>query len=252
MPEKPIEHHADNEKARVQPTISNQQSRDNMRSILMPTGYDGIAHQFMDLQEEFYKDHAHESGSRKMLYEALGDLTGKLVLDAGCGYGRDANYYQSKGAEVHGIDASEEMIRLAYEKYPNLVSLSHQFLERTNYPDNSFDVIVSRYAIQHSANVEAVYREWYRLLKPHGIAAFVATHPDLQSALPADERGIVQVPLFDGQCLVPEQLHKLEDYFPPDLFEMFELVAFHEKEGRQNIHTGKNVPDFFFMKLRKK
>lgn len=252
MIENPMEHDSSNENRRVQPIIGHLESRESIHSILLPAGYDGIAHQFMDLQEEFYKDHAHESGSRKMLYETLGDIAGQVILDAGCGYGRDANYYQSKGAIVHGMDASEEMIRLAHEKYPDLASLSQQLLEHTNYPDNSFDVIVSRYAIQHSANIEAVYREWYRLLKPHGTAAFVATHPDLQLQLPMDERGIVQVPLFDGKCLVPEKLHKLEEYFPPDLFEMFELVAFHEKEGQQNIHTGKNVPDFFFMKLRKK
>jgi ubiquinone/menaquinone biosynthesis C-methylase UbiE len=251
MPEKPLEHDS-SENLRASQAIGYQGERNRIASILTPLAYDGIAHQFMDLQEEFYKDHAHESGSRKVLYEALGDVTGKIVLDAGCGYGRDANYYQNKGAIVHGIDASEEMVRLAHEKYPHLISVSQQLLERTDYPDGYFDAIMSRYAIQHALHISAVYAEWHRILKQGGIASFVATHPDVQAQLPADERGIVQVPLFDGKCLVPEPAHKLKDYFPPELFEMFDLVAFHEKEGQQNIHAGKNVPDFFFMKLRKK
>ncbi len=252
MLEKTLGDEFSNENRGIQPTIVDQQSRKKIQSILMAMEYDRKAQQFMDLQEKFYQDNKHESGSRKMLYETLGDIAGKVVLDAGCGYGRDADYYQAKGAIVHGIDASKEMIRLAHEKYPNLTSLSHQFIERTNYPDNFFDVIVSRYAIQHSANIETVYREWYRILKSQGTVSFVATHPDLQSQLPMDELGIVQVPLFNGECIVPERLHAVENYFPPKVLEMFELVAFHEKEGQQNILTGQKVPDFIFMKLRKK
>lgn len=35
------------------------------------------------------------------------------ILDAGCGSGRDAKYFQSQGHNVTAFDASEEMIKLS-------------------------------------------------------------------------------------------------------------------------------------------
>lgn len=41
---------------------------------------------------------------------------GDFVLDLGCGTGEDALHFLSRGAHVHALDASAEMIRIAREK----------------------------------------------------------------------------------------------------------------------------------------
>ena len=38
---------------------------------------------------------------------------GSLILDFGCGTGRDSKYFLSKGYKVEAIDGSEEMVRIA-------------------------------------------------------------------------------------------------------------------------------------------
>lgn len=40
---------------------------------------------------------------------------GSLVLDLGCGPGRDSRYFLSKGYAVEAVDGSEEMVRIARE-----------------------------------------------------------------------------------------------------------------------------------------
>lgn len=44
--------------------------------------------------------------------------------------------------------------------------------EATNFPEASFDVIVSAEVIEHLENPRAVAREWYRLLRPGGKLLF--------------------------------------------------------------------------------
>lgn len=43
---------------------------------------------------------------------------GQTVLDVGCGYGRYYAAVRTVGAQYHGIDFSEEMIKLAKKKFP--------------------------------------------------------------------------------------------------------------------------------------
>lgn len=43
----------------------------------------------------------------------VGDVTGKRVLDAGCGAGYYARQLVERGADVFASDASEEMVALA-------------------------------------------------------------------------------------------------------------------------------------------
>ena len=49
----------------------------------------------------------------KLLLDHLGDLAGKRALDVGCGKGRFARIFQERypGAEIWGLDISEEMLK---------------------------------------------------------------------------------------------------------------------------------------------
>ncbi|MGH2368030.1 MAG: class I SAM-dependent methyltransferase [Chloroflexota bacterium] len=52
------------------------------------------------------------------LLDALGDLTGRTALDAGCGEGYLARVLAKRGAKVTGIDLSPRLIRLAQGQDP--------------------------------------------------------------------------------------------------------------------------------------
>jgi 2-polyprenyl-3-methyl-5-hydroxy-6-metoxy-1,4-benzoquinol methylase len=52
------------------------------------------------------------------LLDLLGDITGRQVLDAGCGEGYLARWLSARGAHVTGIDLSPRLIELARAKDP--------------------------------------------------------------------------------------------------------------------------------------
>jgi len=100
---------------------------------------------------------------------------GMRVMDLGCGTGtlaimaKQAQPY----AEVVGLDADPEMLKMAYAK-KNQEKLDVKFdVGFTNdlpYPDASFDRVLSSIMIHHLKNPDKVKtaREIYRILKPGG------------------------------------------------------------------------------------
>ncbi|MFD0743376.1 methyltransferase domain-containing protein [Phytohabitans flavus] len=55
---------------------------------------------------------------RARSYELLGDLTGRTVLDAGCGGGRAVAELAEHGARAVGVDLDPEMIAVARKRWP--------------------------------------------------------------------------------------------------------------------------------------
>jgi ubiquinone/menaquinone biosynthesis C-methylase UbiE len=55
---------------------------------------------------------------RARSYELLGDLTGRTVVDAGCGSGRAVAELAERGARAVGVDLDPEMIAVARERWP--------------------------------------------------------------------------------------------------------------------------------------
>ncbi|MDG4839755.1 methyltransferase domain-containing protein [Micromonospora sp. WMMD967] len=57
-------------------------------------------------------------GLRARSYELLGDLTGRTVIDMGCGSGRAVAELAERGAHAVGVDVDPEMIAVARERWP--------------------------------------------------------------------------------------------------------------------------------------
>ena len=57
-------------------------------------------------------------GLRARSYELLGDLTGRTVVDAGCGGGRAVAELAERAARSIGVDRDPEMIAVARERWP--------------------------------------------------------------------------------------------------------------------------------------
>jgi 2-polyprenyl-3-methyl-5-hydroxy-6-metoxy-1,4-benzoquinol methylase len=101
----------------------------------------------------------------------LGDVSGKRVLDFGCGTGEDAIMLAARGASVIGIDISPELIELA-RKRAAVNGVLAEFVVGSAYetglPDQSVDVVFI-HAILHHLDLEQSKREVMRVLRPGGI-----------------------------------------------------------------------------------
>jgi len=109
---------------------------------------------------------------------ALGDLKGKYLLDAGCGPGESSIFLANHGAKVTGIDISSGMIGIArklaakFEIHEDRLKFTQMDVEMLQFPDATFDLVFGSNIIHH-CNVTPASREIARVLKPGGRAVFV-------------------------------------------------------------------------------
>jgi SAM-dependent methyltransferase len=107
----------------------------------------------------------------------LGSLSGRRVLEYGCGKGDFAFWLVSRGASVCGIDLSDFNVRQCRENAarqncdPELCSFAVMDAHQLSLPDNSFDFVVGN-GILHHLELSLAMKEVSRVLKPGGKALF--------------------------------------------------------------------------------
>lgn len=112
----------------------------------------------------------------RMVVELAKIRPGETVLDLACGTGNltlTAETYAGPAGKVHGIDASPEMIETAQKKAArtgSAVDFQLGLAEKLDFPDATFDVVISRLAIHHLPGElkEKTFAEILRVLKPGG------------------------------------------------------------------------------------
>jgi len=109
-------------------------------------------------------------------YHLLGDVSGRRVVDFGCGSGANTALLAGRGAHVWAIDISEDLLRLGQRR----LAVSGRRGEATfiagsahdmPFPDGSIDVVFG-IAILHHLDLDLVSKEVRRVLKPGGRAIF--------------------------------------------------------------------------------
>jgi SAM-dependent methyltransferase len=104
------------------------------------------------------------------------DFRPRRIIDMGCSIGNSTLPYVDAypDAEVHAIDVGAPMLRYAHARAEALgkrVYFSQQNAEHTNFPDESFDLVVSHILLHEipPPAVRKVMQESYRLLAPGGM-----------------------------------------------------------------------------------
>jgi len=108
--------------------------------------------------------------------------TGELVLDAGCGTGRNLARMLEEGARPVGIDFSPAMLRSAHRRVPEVPLAAADLQSPLPFRDATFDAVLCSLVGEHLARLEFVLEELRRVLKPGGRLVFSVYHPDMAAA----------------------------------------------------------------------
>jgi SAM-dependent methyltransferase len=98
------------------------------------------------------------------------DFMGKLVLDAGCGFGRHAFFASRYGAEVIALDSSPDAVASAARNLEgNLrAHVVQGDLDRPPFKKSLFDLVYSLGVLHHVPNPHASFLSLHGLVKPNG------------------------------------------------------------------------------------
>jgi len=136
--------------------------------------------------EAHYSDEWSLEYRRRFIYEPMLEglnLSGMNVLDAMCGSGQTTEYLLARGANVTGLDISNEVIETFQARWNNATAVKRSLLD-SGLPDNAFDCVVIVGGLHHiHPHVKRAVTELHRVLKPGGYLCFMEPHsnsfPDL-------------------------------------------------------------------------
>jgi ubiquinone/menaquinone biosynthesis C-methylase UbiE len=212
--------------------------------------------------DDIYSDNlsTQDDLGNRIFYQMIDfGLSGKEVLDIGCGDGTDCNRYAKAGARVSGIEPSVEFVAKAKSKFPG-IDFGVGVGEHLPYPQGSFDVVFSKYAIQTSPNVPGILSEAARVLRKGGLLVFLSKHP-IRQLLEQDQNlknyfqnKVATSVIYDGRIVLREPSHSFAEYFNRSFFDHFEMLDYKEwydfpASEQLNGHI---YPTFFVVKARRK
>src|SRR5688500_326900 len=153
-----------------------------------------------------YPAHAHNAlmeVEQAAVLELLPPVSGRTVLDAGCGTGRYTRLLAALGARVIGVDLSPAMLLRARRLHLPVVRADMYALPLAGA---SCDVIVSGLAIPDVSEFARVAHEWARVLRPRGVVVYSTLHPI------GEQLGWTRTfESLGGTCTLPAHWHTLDD-----------------------------------------
>jgi ubiquinone/menaquinone biosynthesis C-methylase UbiE len=166
----------------------------NSVSRLSGETYESIIQLRMDvLRDELGMQHCNSPGLK--------------ILDFGCGTGTTEIYLRLlfPQAEITGLDASAESIRIAGQHDLKAVSFVHSNSTRVPFVDGHFDLIYTNGTFHHIPAEErpAVLAELARILKPSGMICIFENNP----VNPLTVRSMRHNPFDDGlRAVKPDEI----------------------------------------------
>jgi len=153
--------------------------------------------------DRYQREHASQLGGRRPVWgvwavpearlKVLGDVSGRRVLELGCGGGQWSRWLAEAGARPVGLDLSLNQLRHAASLLGRAglrLPLVSADAERTPFCDESFDLVMCDHGAMTFADPHRTVPEAARVLRPGGVFAFSHASP-LQFVCWDDAKGRV-------------------------------------------------------------
>ncbi|WP_027086899.1 class I SAM-dependent methyltransferase [Cohnella panacarvi] len=205
-------------------------------------------------------------------HRLFGDVSGRKVLEIGCGSGQSLQYLgERQASELWGIDLSANQIEKT-KQHLTASGLSATLIcspmeEECGIPDNYFDFVYSIYAIGWTTDLERTFRRIASYLKQDGVFIFSWSHPIHKCVAPENDKLVFKKCYFDeswysvtlGESTLTLSDRKLSTYVNALAKAGFVIEYLIEESDEDIIHSrngdfarkAKMLPVTFVIKARK-
>ncbi|OJJ14197.1 MerR family transcriptional regulator [marine bacterium AO1-C] len=189
------------------------------------------------------------------MHHWLAPEKGHLYLDIGCGTGSYTIALAQQGIQFIGVEPSERMLDEARQK-SSVVEWKQGKAEAIPLADEAVNGVLTSMTLHHWQNLEAGFKELYRVLKPQGKVVIFTSTPSqmrgywLNHFFPTMLKdSIVQMPAYDlvESCLQKAQFEIIttEKYFiQPDLQDLFLYSGKHNPELYLKLQVRAGISSF--------
>lgn len=186
------------------------------------TGYSKWADNY-----DSYANNPVIAGEEAIIWDLIGDVRNKRVLDAGCGTGRHAIETAKMGAEVTAIDPTKEMLDIAKGKSEEQkldIHFKMNTIENIDEDIGQFDLVLCCLVLSHIENLR-------------NAISILAAHVDYGGSLIVSDFHPLNILVgfrtsftVDNQkYVVPNFLHLPSDYYNAIQESGLTVTAFHER-----------------------
>lgn len=118
----------------------------------------------------------------RVLKDFIGEINNKIIIEAGCGTGKNTQWLSTFAKEIHAFDFSNEMLNIARKKIKkkNVKFFQQDITNPWPFKDSFADLVVINLVLEHIDNIQAVFDQAYRVLSPGGNFCLCELHPDKQ------------------------------------------------------------------------
>jgi ubiquinone biosynthesis O-methyltransferase len=147
-------------------------------------------------------------------YEAIklcNDISGRKVLEAGCGRGDFSIYLSQKSAYVDGFDFSEAAIEIAKKKALFMNAIVNFFVANAQdlpIENDLYDIIFSCECLEHLPDPQKALNEFYRVLKPGGLLVLTTENYSNGMIIPWIKSWVTRKPFNSG-----DEVQPIENFF---------------------------------------
>lgn len=217
--------------------------------------YDNPANFEIYMERRVQASSANNSIELPIIRDLLSEVKHLDILDLGCGDASLAKELveEKKAKSYLGIDGSSNMIQLALknQKKP-IIQVKQGFIEdQDNYPEESYDIIMSRLAFHYIESIDEIFLMIFKALRHNGSFIFSVEHPVITSHQVSIKQGSNrqdwtvdryfmtgkrQLKWLGGEVI---KYHRtIEDYF-----QCLKKAGFIVEELRESVPQANNIKD---------
>jgi SAM-dependent methyltransferase len=137
------------------------------------------------------KDSPNNAIEGPIIFELIGDVQDKDILDLGCGDASFGSELLNRGAAAYtGVEGSVQMAAAAKRNLADKNGMiHHESMESYDYPADTFDIITSRFAIHYVPDIQTLFQQIHNSMKENGKFVFSVQHPLTTSSFISKQSG---------------------------------------------------------------